>query len=189
MRSISKQIVFLALLSIFGAPAVALAKSSALSGTQQAGDSGYIKPHAPVDVVHKVLGPAIPGQPVDIEIVVLPGKFAEGVSAEIRPGTGMRESRRGRVERVSDAGHPMAYRQVFTFVPSVEGVHHITVFAAVQVDGVSQGRVVSLPVQVGKSTAPVRKMLPVPGEVKPDGEGGLVRELPAQKTITVVEPE
>jgi hypothetical protein len=82
---------------------------------------------------------------------------------------------------------PMAVRQVVTFVPSMEGLHTITVFASVQVDGQVQSRVVAIPVQVGKSAARVQKMEAPMGELKADGEGGYVRDMPAVQTMTATE--
>lgn len=147
----------------------------------------YVKPHAPVEVMHKVLGPALPGQAVDVEITLMPSRAAEAVSAEFRPGPGMREAHRGKAERVSGVDRPMAKRQIVTFVPSMEGLHYITVFASVQVNGQIQSRVLALPIQVGKSRVPVHKMEAPMGELRQDGEGGYVRQMPAEQTVTRTE--
>lgn len=189
MNAVKRISKFLCLVSmLFAVPAMAV--TSQEKAVKEPGSKGaYVKPHAPVEVRHKLLGPAVPGQPVDVEIILLPGRSAEAVSAEVRPGPGMRETRRGRVEKMNDVSLPMATRQVITFVPSVEGLHYVTVFASVQIEGARQGRVVAFPVQVGKSTKRVVKMLPSAGEVRADEDGGLVRELPAQQTIEKAEPE
>jgi len=187
MKIVSMKNVFLGLASMCFALSASAAVTNIQAVDRQDGDSGYIKPHAPVDVRHKVLGDAIPGQPVDVEIILLPGRMAEAVSAEFRTNTGMRESRRGNVERVAIKGAPMATRQVVTFVPSVEGLHYVTVFAKVQVQGREQGRVMAFAVQVGNSTVPVRKAEPAMGELKETADGSMVRSLPARQTIK--EPE
>ncbi len=187
MKIISMKNLFLGLASMCFALSASAAVSNNKAVDQQDGNSGYIKPHAPVDVRHKVLGDAIPGQPVEVEIILVPGRMAEAVSAEFRTDTGMRESRRGKVERVAVKGAPMATRQVVTFVPSVEGLHYVTVFAKVQVQGREQGRVMAFPVQVGNSTVPVRKAQPAMGELKETADGSMVRSLPARQTIK--EPE
>ncbi|MCJ7556645.1 MAG: hypothetical protein MUP90_06995 [Gammaproteobacteria bacterium] len=187
MKFFTMKTAFLGLASMLLATSLLAALPQGKVMNQRDAADAYIQPHAPVDVLHKVLGPAMPGQPVDVEIILMPSRVAEAVSAEFRPGPGMRESRRGRAERVGGVDRPMAMRQVVTFVPSMEGVHYITVFASVQVDGEVQDRVVAFPIQVGKSSAPVRKMEAPMGELKPDGEGGYVREMPAVQTMTAAE--
>ena len=187
MKLINMKTGLLGLVSMLLATSVMAALPQGKATSQRDAADAYIKPHAPVDVLHRVLGTAMPGQPVDVEITLMPTRAAEAVSADIRPGPGMRESRRSRAERVGGVGRPMAVRQVVTFVPSTEGLHHITVFASVQVEGEVQSRVVAFPVQVGKSTARVQEMQPEMGELKPDGEGGYVRDLPAVQAMTVDE--
>lgn len=189
MNTVKRMSKFLCLVSMLFAVSAVAATPQEKADKEPGSKGAYVKPHAPVEVRHKLLGPAVPGQPVEVEIILLPGRSAEAVSAEVRPGPGMRETRRGRAEWMSDPGRPLATRQVITFVPSVEGLHYITVFASVQIEGVRQGRVVAFPVQVGKSTKRVSKMLPSAGEVRADEDGGLVRELPAQQTIKEAEPE
>ena len=187
MKLINMKTAFLGLASMLLATSVIAAIPQGKVMNQRDATDAYIKPHAPVDVRHKVLGDAIPGQPVDVEITLVPGRMAEAVSAEFRTDTGMRESRRGKLERVAVKGSPMATRQVVTFVPSVEGLHYVTVFAKVQVQGREQGRVMAFPVQVGNSTVPVRKAQPAMGELKETADGSMVRSLPARQTIK--EPE
>ena len=187
MKLINMKTAFLGLASMLLASSAIGAVSQGKVVSQRDAADAYIKPHAPVDVLHKVLGTAMPGQPVDVEITLMPSRAAEVVSADIRPGPGMRESRRSRAERVGGVDRPMAVRQVVTFVPSMEGFHTITVFASVQLEGQVHRRVVVIPVQVRKSTARVQKMEPEMGELKPDGEGGYVRDLPAVQTMTVDE--
>ena len=187
MKLITMKTAFLGLASMLLASSVIAAIPQGKVMSQRDAADAYIKPHAPVDVLHKVLGQALPGQPVDVEITLMPTRAAEAVSAEFRPGPGMRETRRSRAERVGGMDRPMAVRQVVTFVPSMEGLHTITVFASVQVDGQVQSRVVAIPVQVGKSGARVQKMEGPMGELKADGEGGYVRDMPAVQTMTATE--
>ena len=187
MKVIKIQSSLLALATVFLAGSVMAAQPGGLATEQAQASSAYVKPHAPVDVLHKVLGPAVPGQPVEVEIILRPNRAAQAVSSDIRTGPGMSVSGRGNVERRTDGeGRSVpGTRQVVTFVPVVAGLHYVTVFASVLIDGKTQSRVVAIPVQVGKSGAVIRKMQPEMGELKAEANGNMVRSLPAQQTVEI----
>jgi len=145
---------------------------------------GYVKPSAPVAVRYRVLGQAAVGAPVDLEILYWPEREVEAVSATVQPRRSMAVTRRGGRERVARGARPQAYRQVITLVPQEEGLHHVNVFASVQIDGEVQTRVVSVPVQVGQSTKPVRDLEPPMGELSVGADGEPVMSLRAEQEIT-----
>lgn len=185
MRNSIKQRVLLGLVSLFAASAIFAAQPGTVPNAYSMAADSYIKPHAPVDVSYKVFGPAVPGRPVDIEIMLRPNKMAEAVSSNIRTGERMSMLRRGNVRRISKSNNgAMNTRQVITLMPEVAGIHYVTVFASVQMQGKLQTRVVALPVQVGNSSVPVQKFVPAMGELKQEADGGMVRSLPAQETFT-----
>lgn len=147
---------------------------------------GYIKPAAPVEVRYRLLGQAAIGAPVELEIVYWPERGAEAVSATVEARRSMAVTRRGGRERVAHGVRDQAYRQVITLVPQEEGLHHVTVFASVQIDGEVQSRIVSVPVQVGQSTKLVRELEPSLGELTVGADGEPVMRLRSGGTITPV---
>jgi hypothetical protein len=183
MKPVKIPSLFLGLASLFLAGNAMAAVPQGKSLEQRDAAGAYIKPQAPVDVRFKVLGAALPGQPVDVEIVLSPNKAAQGLSADVRTGPEMIVSRRSRAEKVDDISRPMATRQVITLLPKVEGLHTMVVFAKVLADGQEQSRVVTFPIQVGNSTKPVRTLEPEMGELMPDGRGRMVRDVPAVATV------
>lgn len=183
-----RQSIFSVVLGLAGASLVLSGEAAAAAVAADAPGVGerqghYVKPHAPVEVRYKVLGQALPGQPVQLEITLWPTRAAEAVSADFRTGRGMQLLRRDRAQRLDLPSRALATRQVLTLKPDQEGLHRLTVMASVQVDGNLQSRVVGIPIQVGDSRKPVFTPGEPMGELLPDAEGGELRMMKGVQTI------
>lgn len=151
--------------------------------------SGYIKPSGPVQLRYRLLGEAVAGVPVDLEIVLRPEREVQSLDANLEARRGMAVTRRGALERINGAvtgGRLQAFRQVITLVPEEEGLHHVYVFASVRVDGELQTRIVSVPVQVGRSTKVIREPAPPNGELTVGADGEPIMTMKAAERIQPV---
>jgi len=151
--------------------------------------SGYIKPSAPVDIRYRLLGEAVAGAPVELEIVLRPAREVQAMDMALASHRGMAVTRRGALERVNGAfagGRLQAWRQLITLVPEEEGLHHVNVFASLRVDGELQTRIVSVPVQVGSSTRLIREPAPPNGALAVGADGEPVMTMKAVERIQPV---
>lgn len=138
------------------------------------------KPTAPIDIEYNVIGAALVGQPVSIEVDVSSTVRDRPISLSYRVNDPRDLALAGnQPERVSlsaigDA--PSASRQV-TVVPQREGRLYLNVSAEIETAEGSLIKAISIPVQVGAA----REEGEVNGERKEDESGETVVSMPAEE--------
>lgn len=139
------------------------------------------KPTAPIDIEYNVIGSALVGQPVSIEIDVSSSVRDRSIALEYRINDprdlsfGEAQPQRVALSAIGDA--PSASRQV-TVVPKREGRLYLNVSAEIETEEGSLIKAISIPVQVGA----VREERGTNGELKEDGDGETVVSMPAEES-------
>lgn len=136
------------------------------------------KPSAPIDIDYNVVGTAIVGQPVSINLdvsstvsdrpVVLEYSVVDAGSLAF-PESQLREVSLGRLRELQPAS------QQVTVIPQREGRLYLNVTAEIQTEGGTVIKAMAIPIQVGDA-APERE---VNGEIKEDAEGDAIVSMPA----------
>lgn len=138
------------------------------------------KPTAPIDIEYNVIGSAIVGQPVNIEIEVSSSVRDRSIALEYRIGDprdlSLAEAQPRRVSLGAIGDAPSAKRQVIV-VPKREGRMYLNVSAEIETEEGSLIKAIAIPVQVGAA----REERETNGERKEDADGEPVMSLPAEE--------
>jgi hypothetical protein len=137
------------------------------------------KPSAPISIDYEVLGKAIVGLPVAINVQVRGTRDDVGpvaVSYSINDTSALL-FQEGQVERLELADLREASVQQLAVVPQREGRLYINVSAEVQTPGGSMIKSMAIPIQVGSAPMPSQ----TGGELKEGPDGEIVQSLPAQE--------
>ena len=156
------------------APAV---KKTAVSGNSGKRSPG--KPSAPISIDYEVLGKAIVGLPVAINVEV------RGTRDDIGPvavsytinDTSALLFQEGQVERLEIDDASEATVQQLAVIPQREGRLYINVSVEVQTPGGSMIKSMAIPIQVGSAPVPLK----TGGELKEGPDGETVQSMPARE--------
>lgn len=156
---------------------VASDKAAAKSADKAATSPG--KPSAPVTIDYEVLGKAIVGLPVSINVEVRGTREGLGpvaVSYSINDRSALR-FQEGQVERFDIADLREARTEQLAVVPQREGRLYVNVSVEVATPGGSMIKSMAIPIQVGSAPEPTRNE----GQVRRGPDGELVQSLPARE--------
>lgn len=137
------------------------------------------KPSAPITIDYEVLGKAIVGLPVSINVRVRGTRDDLGpvaVSYSINDRSALR-FQEGQVERLEVPDLRAARMEQLAVVPQREGRLYVNVSVEVETAGGSMIKSMAIPIQVGSAPEPTRN----DGEVKEGPDGELVQSMPAQE--------
>lgn len=144
-----------------------------------AGKTSPGKPSAPVTIHYEVLGKAVVGLPVAINIEVRGTRADVGpvsVSYSINDRSALM-FQEGQVQRLEIAALRDTSMQQVTVVPQREGRLYVNVSAEVQTPGGAMIKSMAIPIQVGSAPEPARS----DAEAKEGPDGETVLSLPAQQ--------
>jgi hypothetical protein len=137
------------------------------------------KPSAPISIDYEVLGKAIVGLPVSINVRVRGTRDDLGpvsMSFSINDRSALR-FQEGQVERLDIMDLREARMEQLAVVPQREGRLYVNVSVVVETAGGSMIKSMAIPIQVGSAPEPTR----IDGEIKEGPDGELVQSLPAQE--------
>lgn len=137
------------------------------------------KPSAPIKIDYEVLGKAVVGLPVSINVEVRGTRGDVGpvsVSYSINDRSALL-FQEGQVVRLEISELREASMQQLTVVPQREGRLYVNVSAAVQTPGGAMIKSMAIPIQVGNAPEPVR----TDAEAKTGPDGETVLSLPAEQ--------
>jgi hypothetical protein len=135
------------------------------------------KPTAPIDISYEVIGNAIVGAPVSINVVVTSSRGPVSVRYSINDGSALM-FQSGQVERLEIADPSSGSVQQLAVIPQREGRVYVNVSAEIQSNDGLNIRSIAIPIKVG--SAPEKAT--VNGELL-DGPGGeTVISMPAQES-------
>lgn len=162
-----------------GSPAAA-ASSDELSQTI---DTVYQSPgarlRAPIDVKYRLLDTPRIGQPLSLELTLMPTVVATGFGFVLKPEDGLVVNA-AQLTRSYLSEVPMTpERSTVSITPQREGRFYLRVVANVVVNGQSKSRTVTIPIQVGAGTRELETL----GEVKIDADGERIISLPAKESV------
>ena len=152
-----------------------IAYDAALMAAREAAEAG--KPRAPISIEYEVVGNAVIGQPVLINVVVKSAQGPVDLSYAITDGSALM-FQPGQVERVQIPDPSSGSRQQMAVVPQREGRVYVNVSAEVQTPGGSMIRSMAIPIRVGKAP----EQATVPGEVMEAPDGETVISMPAEES-------
>ena len=144
-------------------------------------DSVYQSPggrlRAPIDVKYRLLDTPHVGQPLLLELTLMPTVAATDFGFTLQPEDGLVVNAAHLT--TSFAGKPARTpeRSTVSITPQREGRFYLRVVANVVVNGQSKSRTVTIPIQVGAGTRELEAM----GELKIDADGNPIVSLPANK--------
>ena len=156
------------------APTVKKSPVAGNNGTRSPG-----KPSAPISIDYEILGKAIVGLPVAINVQV------RGTREDIGPvvvsytinDTSALMFQEGQVERLEISDASVASVQQLAVVPQREGRLYVNVSAEVQTPGGSMIKSMAVPIQVGSAPVPSK----TGGEQKEGPDGETVQSMPARE--------
>ena len=182
MKLMSATKMFLLLASVsFAACQQQSADSDELAATEQeAAEEVFESPGktnlTPLDVHYRLLDTPQVGQPFELEVTLVSTEATTGMgfsvdadSALVVDPRGMQRSFAGKAARTPETTR-------LSITPAMEGRFYVRVSGNVVVNGRSQSRVVTIPIQVGQGTRQLEQM----GEVVTDEDGNPVVSLPVQ---------
>jgi hypothetical protein len=154
----------------------AVGKAAPKAGDKQSMSPG--KPSAPISIDYEVLGKAIVGLPVAINVQVSASQEVGPITVQysINDVSALR-FQEGQVERRQYRNRSELDMQQVAVVPQREGRLYINVSAEVETAGGSMIKSMAIPIQVGN--APVQPQLN--GELKEGPDGETVISMPAQQ--------
>ncbi len=188
MSRLTRKIVSLAVLSSIaaiaacgddGAPPASVAADKAAAKSADKVSTSPGKPSAPITIDYEVLGKAIVGLPVSINVQVRGTREGLGpvaVSYSINDRSALR-FQEGQVERFDIADLREAGTEQLAVVPQREGRLYVNVSVEVETPGGSMIKSMAIPIQVGSAPEPSRNQ----GEVRRGPDGELVQSLPARQ--------
>jgi hypothetical protein len=139
------------------------------------------KPTAPVSIHYTVIGTAVVGQPVSVNLEVSSSQRNLPVTLEYRSNDSSAmvfpESQAQRIEMGAPADEGARMQQV-TIIPQREGRLYLNVSASVETENGTLFRSLAVPIQVGPGVSPPA----VNGEIQVTPEGETVISLPAKES-------
>lgn len=135
------------------------------------------KPTAPIDISYEVIGNAIIGSPVSINIVVTSDRGPVSVEYSITDGSALM-FQPGQVERLEIIDPSSGSVQQLSVVPQREGRVYINVSAEIETPDGLAIRSMAIPIKVG--TAPEKAT--INGELVEGPDGETVISMPAQES-------
>jgi hypothetical protein len=141
------------------------------------------KPTAPIDIRYRVIGTAIAGEPVSIELEVRSTQRNVPITLDYRINDprelAFDEAQPRRIElRAMDvAGDATAARRQVTVIPQREGRVYLNVSATIETADGAMVRSIAIPVQVGRG----RSEPEINGELQEDSDGEAVISMPAEE--------
>lgn len=139
-----------------------------------AADSG--KPRAPISIEYEIIGNAIVGQPILINVAVISSQGPVELSYAINDKSAVM-FQSGQVERMQIPDPSSGSTQQLAVVPQREGRVYVNVSAEVQTPGGSMIRSLAIPIKVGEAP----EQATAPGEVKEAPDGETVISMPAEE--------
>ncbi len=133
------------------------------------------KPTAPISISYEILGNAIVGQPVLINVVIRSAEGPVNVEYSIVDGSAM-VFQSGQVERLEIADPSLSNVQQLSVIPQREGRMYVNVSAQVQAPIGLAIRSIAIPIKVGRAL----KETSSNGELVEGPDGEIVISLPAQ---------
>lgn len=137
------------------------------------------KPSAPITIDYEVLGKAIVGLPVSINVRVRGTRDDLGpvaVSYSINDRSSLR-FQEGQVERLDVVDLRDARMEQLSVIPQREGRLYVNVSVEVETPGGSMIKSMAIPIQVGSAPEPTRN----DGELKEGPDGERVQSMPARE--------
>ena len=107
------------------------------------------KPGAPVDIRYALLGTPKVGEPLEIQIDIIPRSEASQVDISINAVGALDVGASDRGWSLQSPEPGKSERRVITTTPQAEGLYYVNVEAMMELDGSRQSRVYSIPVLVG----------------------------------------
>jgi len=135
------------------------------------------KPTAPIDISYEVIGNAIVGSPVSVNVVITSDRGPVNVRYSIIDGSAMM-FQSGQVERVEIVDPSSGSVQQLAVIPQREGRVYVNVSAEIPTSDGLNIRSISIPIQVGN--APEEPT--VNGELVEGPDGETVISMPAQES-------
>ena len=132
---------------------------------------------APVDVRYRLLTTPQVGQPVQIEVSLVPLVDAASVGFKLRPDDGVLVASNTRSFTADAVSARIPQSQIVSVTPQREGRFYVSVDASIVVHGETKSRVVMIPIQVGTGGPELERM----GETMTDAEGNRIISLPAKQ--------
>jgi hypothetical protein len=186
MLRLTPKILFIAAAAVFIAACgnessntASIPANKAAAKFAEQGSTSPGKPSAPIAIDYEVIGKAIVGLPVSINVQVRGTREDLGpvsVSYSINDRSALR-FQEGQVERYDILDLRDARREQLAVVPQREGRLYVNVSVEVETAGGAMIRSMAIPIQVGNAPEPTRN----DGEVKEGPDGELVQSMPAQE--------
>jgi len=141
------------------------------------------KPTAPIDIRYRVIGTAIAGQPVSIELEVRSTQRDVPITLDYRINDPRElafdeaQPRRVELRAMEVAGDATAARRQVTVIPQREGRVYLNVSATIETADGAMVRSIAIPVQVGRG----RSEPEINGELQEDSDGEAVISMPTEE--------
>ncbi len=159
----------------------AAAPTETAAASLQTIDTAYQSPgkrlRAPIDVKYRLLNTPQVGQPLLIELTLMPTVATTGFGFTLKPEDGLVVNAAQLTKSFAGKVKMTPERTTVSITPQREGRFYLHVAANVVVNGQSKSRTVTIPIQVGAGT----RELEVMGEVKIDADGNRIMSLPAKE--------
>lgn len=158
-------------------PSAAAAAAEATRG-MVSGVTNTSKPGAPVDLKFELKARPEAGQPLPIEIALVPRVASESLRATFIATDGLTVHSGGPAE-YAKAQAAAVYRHTLTVVPREDGVYYLSAIVLMDMPNGPEARTFSIPVIVG---APQEDLGPAGKSAPPvDGTGQPIQSMPAQQ--------
>ncbi len=135
------------------------------------------KPHAPVSMSFILNSPVELNQPLDISLTFTVEQDTEILEVEYRTDASLRSNDVSQQYQFTRLIKGAKQQIDISVVPQQSGLHHINVFASINIDGIQQTRPFAIPVSIEGST-----QLQKTGQNEPANG---MRHLPAQNVISM----
>jgi len=151
------------------------------AGSEGSGKRSPGKPTAPVSIEYDIVGKAVVGQPVGINLRVQPNRQGQAVTLHYRVNDSSAmlfpESQAQRIDMPASDDKQPRLQQV-TVIPQREGRLFLNVSAEVETENGAMFRSLAIPIQVGAGSRPPA----VNGEVRETADGETVISMPASES-------
>ena len=168
MAALWMAILAMAAIPAFAVPPIATEKRPVVVYPRSPG-----KPTAPVEIDYRLLGTPAVGQPLQIEVRVSSRVQGSRAVARLHPGPALRLESSALLQATGEDG----MQRVIQITPQQGGRAYLSVHAEVEVDGIIQGRSVSIPILVGDASGTA----PTPGLLTTDAAGAAIISMPADE--------
>ena len=132
---------------------------------------------APIDVKYRLLDTPRVGQPLSLELTLMPTVATTGFGFTLKPEEGLVVDTAQLTKSFAGKATRPPQTTTLSITPQREGRFYLRVVANVVVNGQSKSRTVTIPIQVGSGTRELEAM----GEVKIDADGNRIILLPAKE--------